>query len=141
MFVIELIYKAPLAEIDVHMPAHVRFLQKHYASGHFVVSGRKIPRDGGIILAVGERAQTLARLFNLREGLSAQDDRLPKRVMKAFASGPLAGVAIDEAALAWARGRYYELMRWDPQTGVPSSEAVTALGLDQLLGQALPSSA
>jgi aldehyde:ferredoxin oxidoreductase len=93
------------------------------------------------ILAVGERAQTLARLFNLREGLSAQDDRLPKRVMKAFASGPLAGVAIDEAALAWARGRYYELMRWDPQTGVPSSEAVTALGLDQLLGQALPSSA
>lgn len=53
MFVIELVYKAGLAEIDAHMPAHVRFLKKYYAAGHFLVSGRKIPRDGGIILAVG----------------------------------------------------------------------------------------
>jgi uncharacterized protein YciI len=54
MFVIELIYKADLAKIDAHMTAHVRFLKKYYASGHFLVSGRKIPRDGGIILAVGQ---------------------------------------------------------------------------------------
>jgi uncharacterized protein YciI len=54
MFIIELIYKAPLAEIDASMPAHVKFLKKYYAAGHFLVSGRKIPRDGGIILAVGE---------------------------------------------------------------------------------------
>jgi uncharacterized protein YciI len=53
MFVIELIYKAPLSEIDAHMAAHVRFLEKYYAAGNFLVSGRKIPRDGGIILAVG----------------------------------------------------------------------------------------
>lgn len=54
MFVIELIYKAPLVEIDAHMRAHVRFLNKYYASGHFLISGRKTPRDGGIILAVAE---------------------------------------------------------------------------------------
>ena len=54
MFVIELIYKAPLDEIDAHMGAHMKFLRKYYASGNFLVSGRKIPRDGGIILAVGE---------------------------------------------------------------------------------------
>jgi len=53
MFVIELVYKADLAEIDAHMAAHVRFLKKYYAAGNFLVSGRKIPRDGGIILAVG----------------------------------------------------------------------------------------
>jgi uncharacterized protein YciI len=53
MFVIELTYKAELAEIDAHMAAHVIFLKKHYASGNFLISGRKIPRDGGIILAVG----------------------------------------------------------------------------------------
>ena len=53
MFVIELTYKVPLAEIDAHMTAHVLFLKKYYASGNFLVSGRKIPRDGGIILAVG----------------------------------------------------------------------------------------
>jgi uncharacterized protein YciI len=52
MFVIELTYKATLAEIDASMAAHVKFLKKHYAAGHFLVSGRKIPRDGGIILAM-----------------------------------------------------------------------------------------
>ena len=52
LFVVELIYTAPLADIDAAMTAHMRFIRKHYASGHFLVSGRKIPRDGGIILAV-----------------------------------------------------------------------------------------
>src|SRR5204862_7927590 len=64
MFVIELIYKVDLAEIDRHMTAHVKFLKKYYASGHFLVSGRKIPRDGGIILAVGrsrEEIEAIAR--------------------------------------------------------------------------------
>jgi len=52
--VIELVYKTDLATIDAHMRAHMGFLKKYYASGHFLVSGRKIPRDGGIILAVGK---------------------------------------------------------------------------------------
>jgi uncharacterized protein YciI len=54
MFVVELIYKADLKDIDARMSEHMKFLRKHYAAGTFVVSGRKIPRDGGIILAVGE---------------------------------------------------------------------------------------
>jgi uncharacterized protein YciI len=52
MFVVELIYKVDLGEIDAHMRAHMAFLKKHYAAGRFLVSGRKIPRDGGIILAL-----------------------------------------------------------------------------------------
>ena len=59
MFVIELSYKVDLSEIDAHMAAHVRFLKKYYASGNFLVSGRKIPRDGGIILAVGSSRQDI----------------------------------------------------------------------------------
>ncbi len=59
MFVIELIYKAALAEIDAHMRAHVKFLKKYYASGNFLVSGRKIPRDGGIIVAVAESRERM----------------------------------------------------------------------------------
>ena len=59
MFVIELIYKADLADIDAHMAAHVKFLNKYYASGNFLISGRKIPRDGGIILAVGRSRQQI----------------------------------------------------------------------------------
>jgi uncharacterized protein YciI len=59
MFVIELIYKADLADIDAQMAAHVKFLKKYYASGNFLVSGRKIPRNGGIILAVGTSRQQI----------------------------------------------------------------------------------
>ena len=59
MFVIELIYTAELSKIDAHMKAHVAFLKKYYATGNFLVSGRKIPRDGGIILAVGKDKQQL----------------------------------------------------------------------------------
>jgi uncharacterized protein YciI len=54
LFVIELVYKASLDKIDAAMAAHMRFLKKHYAAGNFLISGRKIPRDGGIIIAVGD---------------------------------------------------------------------------------------
>jgi uncharacterized protein YciI len=63
MFVIELVYKVDLAKIDAHMTAHVRFLKKYYASGHFLVSGRKVPRDGGIILAVGKSRAEIEAIF------------------------------------------------------------------------------
>ena len=59
MFVIDLIYKAELKEIDAHMAAHVVFLKKYYAAGNFLVSGRKIPRDGGIIVAVAKSRQEI----------------------------------------------------------------------------------
>lgn len=59
MFVIELIYKADLAEIDARMRAHMAFLKKYYAAGNFLISGRKVPRDGGIILAVGADRQEM----------------------------------------------------------------------------------
>jgi uncharacterized protein YciI len=54
MFVIELTYKADLSRIDAHMKPHVAFLKKYYDAGNFLISGRQIPRTGGIILAVGE---------------------------------------------------------------------------------------
>ena len=52
MFIINLAYKSSLEKIDANMKAHVRYLQKYYKAGNFLVSGRKIPRDGGIIVAV-----------------------------------------------------------------------------------------
>jgi len=59
MFVIELLYKADLKQIDAHMRAHMAYLNQHYAAGTFVVSGRKIPRDGGVILAVGKSREQI----------------------------------------------------------------------------------
>jgi uncharacterized protein YciI len=63
LFVIELIYKAPLDQIDAAMAPHMRWLKTHYASGTFLVSGRKIPRDGGIILAVGDTREQIEAIM------------------------------------------------------------------------------
>ena len=63
MFVIELDYRVPLTEIDAAMKAHVAFLRKQYQAGKFLISGRKVPRDGGIIIAVGESRAELEALM------------------------------------------------------------------------------
>ncbi len=44
-------YLRPLSEVDSHMDGHRAFLSRHYAAGHFLLSGRKVPRTGGVILA------------------------------------------------------------------------------------------
>jgi uncharacterized protein YciI len=50
MFVILLNYTKPLSEVDRFVGEHKEFLEQHYASGHFLLSGRKEPRTGGVIL-------------------------------------------------------------------------------------------
>lgn len=58
MFVVLLNYIKPLSEVDRFVGEHREFLERHYASGHFLLSGRKEPRTGGVILAVaGTRAE------------------------------------------------------------------------------------
>ncbi|POX45758.1 hypothetical protein C3489_33425 [Streptomyces sp. Ru71] len=58
MFVMELIYTAPLDAVDAVLKDHVVWLDEQYAQGHFLASGRKEPRDGGVIIAVaGDRAR------------------------------------------------------------------------------------
>jgi len=63
MFIIELTYKVPLEQIDANLAGHIDFLEKCYADGHFIVSGRKIPRNGGIILAMAESKLVLADII------------------------------------------------------------------------------
>ena len=94
MFIIELTYKVELAQIDAAMKAHVAWLRTHYDAGTFVVSGRKVPRDGGIILAVGHDraaieaivaadpfvARGLADYRLVEFNASQRADDIPKRV-------------------------------------------------------------
>ncbi|MFE7564068.1 YciI family protein [Kitasatospora sp. NPDC057500] len=54
MFVLELTYTAPVERVDTLLPAHVEWLGRHYEEGAFLASGRKVPRDGGIIIAAGD---------------------------------------------------------------------------------------
>ncbi|POZ61188.1 YciI family protein [Chromobacterium alticapitis] len=62
MFVVSLTYTASLSDVDALLPAHVEWLKHAYADGLFLASGRKVPREGGVILARGERAALEARL-------------------------------------------------------------------------------
>lgn len=53
MFVMELTYTAPLERVEPLLEAHVGWLDALYEEGVVIASGRKKPRDGGILLAVG----------------------------------------------------------------------------------------
>lgn len=53
MFVLELTYTAPLERVDAALADHVEWLKEQYAAGRFIAAGRKVPRDGGVIIATG----------------------------------------------------------------------------------------
>lgn len=56
MFILSLTYVKPNEEADRHMEPHMAWVKEGYARGWFLASGRKVPRTGGVILAVGDRA-------------------------------------------------------------------------------------
>lgn len=51
MFVIDIHYTAPLEEVDKHIEGHTAYLQKYIDNNTFIVTGRKVPRTGGILIA------------------------------------------------------------------------------------------
>jgi uncharacterized protein YciI len=63
LFVISLRYLVSLDKIDAAMPSHVAFLKKHSDKGDFIVSGRQVPRSGGIIIARGKNLDAVERLM------------------------------------------------------------------------------
>ena len=63
LFVISVRYLVALDKIDAAMPLHVAFLKKYYDKGAFIVSGRQVPRTGGIIIARGKSLDAVERLM------------------------------------------------------------------------------
>jgi uncharacterized protein YciI len=64
MFIINLNYIVPLEKLDTHMTDHVKFLQKYYKLNVFVASGRKVPRTGGIILALAKSKEEVEQIIS-----------------------------------------------------------------------------
>jgi len=54
MYIVNLTYLKPLAELEAHLAAHRVFLDEQYAREMFLASGPRNPRDGGVILASGK---------------------------------------------------------------------------------------
>lgn len=80
------------------------------------------------MLLAGERANTLARIFNLREGLRNEDEVLPRRFFRPFTSGPLKDRAARPEDWAKAKLVAYRMAGWD-ERGVPSAECLGRLGI------------
>jgi aldehyde:ferredoxin oxidoreductase len=84
--------------------------------------------DWGVddLLRTGERQFNLKRLINLRLGITAEDDRLPRRFLtEPRPTGAAAGVVPDLDVMLPI---YYELRGWDAQ-GRPTRETLGRLGL------------
>ncbi|MFJ7069231.1 YciI family protein [Streptomyces sp. NPDC101115] len=91
MFVLELTYTAPLERVDALLDAHVAWLEARYAEGVFLASGRKEPRDGGVILAGGVGRAEIEEIvatdpFSV-EGVCAY------RIVEFYATKTVAGLA------------------------------------------------
>ena len=63
MFVAISEYLKPLEEVNRFSAAHVAWIMKHYASGRFLGSGRRVPPVGGIIIARGESREELSSIL------------------------------------------------------------------------------
>jgi len=84
------------------------------------------------LMKVGERAMTMARAFNIREGFKPDDDFMPRRFFTPFPSGPLQGVSIEEDKLEQAKRLYYSMMGWEG--GNPAKWKLGELGIDWIEG-------
>ena len=85
------------------------------------------------IMEVGERAITMARMFNVREGFSSKDDYLPDRLFEPLEEGSVQEKRIKREEFAEGIRLYYEAMGWDSKSGVPTDGRLAYLGLEWLI--------
>lgn len=62
MFLILLRYQRPVDEVDAVRPQHVEFLDRGFAEGRYVLAGRCIPPEGGVLVARGTGVEEVRRL-------------------------------------------------------------------------------
>ncbi len=105
----------------VNMAVSVEFFARQLTA----VSGIEFSADD--LMKVGERTWNMERLYNLREGFSAADDTLPKRMLEEpVPDGPSAGHTVRlEGMLV----EFYQFRGWD-EMGVPKDAKLAELSLD-----------
>lgn len=81
------------------------------------------------LLKIGQRTMTLKRAFNIRCGITAQDDQLPIGILKPFTQGPN---EVKTPDLSVQLKEFYASSQWDPQTGKPTREVLHQLDLNDV---------
>lgn len=74
VFVIDIEYLVPFAEVEPHLGAHIAFIKDCLGAGFILIAGPKVPRSGGMIIATApsreEAAATMARDPFVIEGVA-----------------------------------------------------------------------
>ena len=80
----------------------------------------------------GERINTIAKLINLREGKTRQDDTLPWKVMNQPIpdDGPAKGAVVTQDELDLLLDDYYQARGWTLE-GVPTKAKLKELGMEE----------
>jgi len=79
----------------------------------------------------GERMNNLARLINIREGLTREDDTLPYKTLNdPIPEGVAKGSYVSREDLDLMLDAYYEARGWS-ESGIPSKEKLDELGLGE----------
>lgn len=64
MYIIKLEYVKPINEIEKALNEHIKYLDKYYSSNHFICSGRRNPRVGGIIICNASNIEELEQIIS-----------------------------------------------------------------------------
>ena len=81
------------------------------------------------MMKFGERSWNLKRAINNRMGLTRANDKLPKALLTPYPDGGSEGFVPDIDAMLIA---YYDARGWDIETGKPSRERLSELGMDDI---------
>jgi len=87
--------------------------------------------DTGMVelLRMADRTMTLAKMYNLREGIDSTGDKLPDRFFQPHIGGPSANNKLyDRSKFERAKSYYYSLMGWDAK-GIPTLETLEAMDI------------
>lgn len=81
------------------------------------------------------RVVTLGRMFNHREGISRADDILPPRLWTPHPTGPRKGMKsfVNKDDFEACLDRFYELRGYNKEDGLPTTETLKLLGLDEIV--------
>jgi len=81
------------------------------------------------LIRIGERILTTMRSFNIREGLTAADDVLPKRFFESKTDGVVSNTHLEHANIDQVKRYFYALMGWDVN-GIPLPEKIEELDIE-----------
>jgi aldehyde:ferredoxin oxidoreductase len=108
--------------------ARYGILDEQYLEMLAGATGRRMTLEE--LYTTGARIWNLTRLFNLKAGMTRDDEDLPARFKEEpLLDGPAAGHRFTDADIEWLRADYYRVRGWD-ENGIPKPETLAALEVE-----------